>query len=502
MCNPSEIKPPLLWQVVCLRASGKLSPEDKNCTRWCSPNGKQCKSKEEVMKVMQQEENAKVEKEVYKAAAFSPKHPIRPSVSAKCTKCNKNFQNQSILKKHQQEDHVEAEMDCDKCINNQFSSSQERLQHMNYHSKYFGSMKITCKKCSVTFSNLLDLEKHNRANHGPPGPPTTTLDARLQNYNNNVVKHEASKCDNMLDKINGLTYTKKSSTLPLTNKIIKIPSSNLIPVSKPFTLDLPLPQPNAQQQQQTFSFQLSQSQPLKQQQQISQPLQQQQQQQQISQPLQQQQRQQQQQNHPQKNEPTDMVELMKILAKRENEKKQQKLANRQLREPKQQHLSQPLQKQQQRESRQVIKKETVVQVKKETVVKQERVLQPKLDASLHKVKSGKITKRKSEVLPNRSMNNSYNRFKISVSQVCRFLKMNDYPVPLTEQNRNFFQEYPNFENFYLPLIASVNPTCDPLKLKTLSKAKWREILFSDNQISSSLYFNKPRKNLIKVNILE
>ena len=501
MCNPSEIKPPLQWQVVCLRASGKLAPGDNNCTRWCSPNGKQCKNKEEVQQVIHEEEKARLDKEVYQGAAFSPKHPIRPAQWVKCIKCNKIFQNESILKTHQQEVHNETEMDCDKCRNDQFSTPQERLQHMNFHSQYNGgsTMTVTCKRCSITFNNAVELNKHLQAKHGPPGPPTTNLDARLQKFNNNVVKNSVNTGENMLNSISGLTYTKRpAAAQPLAGKIINIPVANLIPVSKPFSLQLP-PQihqnTSHHQQQQTFSFQLNHPQPP----------------QQTSKPPQQQQTLQHPQHHqissnqhvqpPKKNEPTSMVKLMELIALRENKTKQQKVQKQPGQQ--QQHMVQTTQKplvQPLQQQEPLIP--PVVQVKKEPSVKQERVLQPKLDNSLHKVKSGKIMKRKSEIVLNRSLNNSYNRFKISVSQVCRFLKMNDYPVPLTEQNRNFFKEYQNFENFYLPLIASVNPTCDPLKLKTLSMAKWREIVFSNNQSSTSLYFSKPKKNLIKVNILE
>ena len=100
------------------------------------------------------------------------------------------------------------------------------------------------------------------------------------------------------------------------------------------------------------------------------------------------------------------------------------------------------------------------------------------------------------------MNNSYNKFKISVSQVCRFLKMRDYPVPVTEERKLFFQQYERFESYYMPLLVSVNPGCDPLKLQTLARAKWREVVFSGAQPqASSLYFNKPKKNMIRVNIL-
>ena len=148
-----------------------------------------------------------------------------------------------------------------------------------------------------------------------------------------------------------------------------------------------------------------------------------------------------------------------------------------------------------------VRQQPKIQVMQEVVTK-ERVIKPKLDNSLHKVKTGKVTKRRSETVAAKIPKTGVDKFKISVSQVCRFLKMKDYPVPVTDQSRDFFQEYNNFENYYLPLLASVNPTCDPLKIKTLSKAKWREIISSDAQPSSSLYFNHPRNNTIKLNIIQ
>ena len=132
---------------------------------------------------------------------------------------------------------------------------------------------------------------------------------------------------------------------------------------------------------------------------------------------------------------------------------------------------------------------------------------PSSSEVLRKPISGRVTKRRSEPVSTLSttkiMNNSYNKFKISVSQVCRFLKMKDYPVPVTQDRKIFFQQYENFETYYMPLLVSVNPGCDPLKLQTLARAKWREVIFSGSQPqSSSLYFNKPKKNMIKVNILQ
>ena len=52
----------------------------------------------------------------------------------------------------------------------------------------------------------------------------------------------------------------------------------------------------------------------------------------------------------------------------------------------------------------------------------------------------------------------------------------------------------------MPLVASINQGKDPLMIKTFTKAKWCEVIMGEDKNGSTVYFNKPRKNLIKVNV--
>ena len=89
---------------------------------------------------------------------------------------------------------------------------------------------------------------------------------------------------------------------------------------------------------------------------------------------------------------------------------------------------------------------------------------------------------------------------ISVNLACKFLGLKDYPVPVNENTRLAFQEYTKFEDYYLPLLATINPESNPLAIKTLAKAKWKEVMKARPGDTKSLYFNKVRKNRIRVHV--
>ena len=91
--------------------------------------------------------------------------------------------------------------------------------------------------------------------------------------------------------------------------------------------------------------------------------------------------------------------------------------------------------------------------------------------------------------------------QISVTMACKFLGLKDYPIPINENNRNFFTNRSNFEDYYLPLVASVNMGANPLSIQTLVKAKWFEVIQAKLGEYKSTYFNKPRRNKVKVNVL-
>jgi len=114
-------------------------------------------------------------------------------------------------------------------------------------------------------------------------------------------------------------------------------------------------------------------------------------------------------------------------------------------------------------------------------------------------------KRKSKPKKKENRPKAKREFKISVSEVCHFLNMTDYPTPVTDEMRETFQDYFRFEEFCVPLLVTVNPLSDPLKITTLCRAKWREVLASEPEAKQSpcqpdcQHFTRPRNNMIWVN---
>lgn len=90
---------------------------------------------------------------------------------------------------------------------------------------------------------------------------------------------------------------------------------------------------------------------------------------------------------------------------------------------------------------------------------------------------------------------------ITVSMACKYLGLKDYPVPVNNFNKQFFENQNNFEAFFLPLVASVNQGANPLSIQTLVKAKYLEVKKAKPGEFRSLYFNKPRRNRVKVNVV-
>ena len=92
---------------------------------------------------------------------------------------------------------------------------------------------------------------------------------------------------------------------------------------------------------------------------------------------------------------------------------------------------------------------------------------------LKKVRKGKITKKKEVKGP------KVPKFKVTVNHTCRFFNMVDYPLLVTDQMKETMKDFSSFKTFYSPLLASVNPVSDPLKIKTFCRAKWREGIISE-----------------------
>ena len=96
---------------------------------------------------------------------------------------------------------------------------------------------------------------------------------------------------------------------------------------------------------------------------------------------------------------------------------------------------------------------------------------------------------------------------VTVGHACKFLNLVDYPVPLPlefdKQNLpSYLSTLANFEAFYLPLLASVNPGRGLLRLRTLAKAKWRQLLLLQDNSGKpkSAFLRKPRANRVRLNM--
>ena len=64
------------------------------------------------------------------------------------------------------------------------------------------------------------------------------------------------------------------------------------------------------------------------------------------------------------------------------------------------------------------------------------------------------------------------KHKVSLDKTFKYLGLNDNPVPINDHNKEFFEDFRNFEEHYLPLVTSVNKGAHPLCIRTLVKAKW------------------------------
>ena len=87
---------------------------------------------------------------------------------------------------------------------------------------------------------------------------------------------------------------------------------------------------------------------------------------------------------------------------------------------------------------------------------------------------------------------------VTVAQTCRFLGLRDYPVPIDKAALPHLANWTNFRRFFLPLVASVNPSACRLRLETLARAKWVAVV-GEGQPTTS-FFNKPRNNRVRLNV--
>lgn len=482
MCLPAANQIPKGWQRVCLKECGMVPKDSPNCSLYCSPNGKQFKTIEEVQKYNIEIERGRIEKSARSFATFTEKEknnfgfvPVNNMQRIQCKLCHETFITNLQHGMHIRDVHLafnkNLEISCTLC-RMQFSTVAQKMSHMNLHVNGVlpKTQSVKCQKCEKMFQTKEALDKHLSVDHAPPGPAfhlnvqKSSLDSRIQNLQNDQNGEKrfnqvfrTSETESRLKSIHGLNVTKKIQ-LPgvLPQQTLQVSGlSNLIPVGKPFSLPplqniLPgpniLPPKNIPTQENTLPPKniLPKSQYS---------------------------------SHSPRTMLAAMERLQQIPIKPQ-------IGGGRIKQENQSSSSNSLQK------------------PHETV----RVMQEKNASNSNNfrgVSSGRVAKRKSSsfaLKSNKIHNNSYSKFQISVSQVCRFLNMTDYPLVLTPERKSFFHNYSVFENYYMPLVASINQGKDPLMIKTFTKAKWCEVIMGEDKNGSTVYFNKPRKNLIKVNV--
>ena len=475
MCIPATI--PSGWQQTCLKTSGRVPHNSPHCSLFCSPNGKTFKTLDEVHKYNCELERIKLEKQEFlgkNTYSFVPNQTGNNYQFVKTSSQSKKENVQSFNNNQRDET-----VSCQQC-KFQFTTAKERLAHMTLHSQQ-AFATITCKKCQKVFQSIASLEEHLKRDHaGPPGPPIqmgkspSALDMRLQNYSKNSnstdkfnkVFQSNNKAENILNNITGLSVTKNTrSNVPnaramsseeakaeLRRRYIDacesverekrqstpaLPPGPAIvkPVNVKNTANLVAVTP-------PFSLPSPPGPAL---------------QPKVAPKI-----------------PISGAEMLRAMeqeaAKKKTRTSQQKAAS-----PSSLPPAKPV----------------------KTEVKHLVFKAPK--SPLHKIKTGKVAKKKEVKVPVAGVwyaKNSFNKFKVSVNQVCRFFNMVDYPLPITDKMRERFQDFSSFERFYSPLLVSVNPVSDPLKIKTLCRAKFREAITSgsraeQSQQSPSLYNNRP-----------
>ena len=89
---------------------------------------------------------------------------------------------------------------------------------------------------------------------------------------------------------------------------------------------------------------------------------------------------------------------------------------------------------------------------------------------------------------------------VTVSNTCKFLGLLDYPLPQVDDHN--LSSLASFEAFYLPMLASINPGRGMLRLRTLAKAKWREIRenLDKRRKPNSSFIRKLRGNKVRLNM--
>ena len=444
------------WQQTCLKKSGRLGPDATQCSLFCSPNGKTFKTLDEVHKYNCELERIKLEKEEFMGKSTYSFLPNQPGNNYHFVKTSSQPQ---AFNNNQRDETVS----CKQC-KFQFSTAKERLAHMTLHSQQ-AFTTITCKKCQKVFQSVASLEEHLKREHiGPPGPPIqmgkvpSALDMRLQNY---------SKSSNNADAFSKVFQSKNVAAEDMLKNIAGLP------VTKKTRPNVTNPSEMSQQEAKAELRRryIDACESVK-------------------------------KEKSQSSGPVIMKKPIEVMNTPSH-----------LAETKSSSLTSPpgpsIQNKIPISGSEMLKAMEAEAAKKKRP-SQKKAPTPSLSPAqpvntkirhmvsktpkspLHKIQQGRIIKKKDNKPPAKP------KFRISVNEVCRFFNMSDYPIPVTDEMKESFQDYSRFEAFCVPLLATVNPFSDPLKIKTLCRAKWREVLSSEQ--SPCQFYNRPRNNMILVNM--
>jgi len=437
MCNFDAKSIPSGWQWICTRKPGM--DEHQSCSVFCAPSGKVFKSLEEVHAHNRKEEEAKLEKEMRRSMKQDNvvnKVNVNNSVKLACNYCQNTFFNHSALKKHEREVHMR---------------SNPRQQMLNFHQSSENSMQYNPREVeSYMVETMLNKKMlvaqqlqslHEKSGISVSGISRKNPQPNLNNVRLERTKQASKEPENRLPMLRDVSIARKPPRhQPLGPQIMEeYLGSNFQPVSNPSFFTNQQPQVKTELQAENIR------------------------------------------------------NSMDTLAKFEPEYRQLQVQSSQSRPslpsqlPSQYSQSLPL-----------IREPAISHPRRRDIS-----LPVKTVRGVKRNGPQKVLKKvlKSKPMRKKTINpSSVGKHQISVSMACRSLGLIDYPVPINEFNKQLFEDQSVFEAYFLPLAASVNMGKNPLSIKTLVKAKWAEVQKSKIGECKSIYFNKPKRNKVMVNV--
>jgi len=486
MCNFDTESVPKGWQWTCNR---KLGVE--GCTTFCSPNGKVFHSLEAVHKHNSEMEKLKIEKEMrrsmMKQETYINKVSVNNSTMLACNLCDGKFYNPSMLKKHERDVHGRSYFRKDNSNNQKvnfpynnrdveshlvesvFNKSIQQVPKLANSSdlKTFSASGISLSGISMNnpkadlsnvrlerkaslplsepvshLSKLKDVSFSRKPKHQPLGPQIMEQYMKQPTGNDQFpgIKSNSGTQNNQVDPRKAEIWAKVKAEVERFQQPQPVPQAQSLYLHK--QVDLPQPLYQHKQAHQTLPSRLGHHQ--------SPP------------PIPPYQNRQSAQSTPElrKLTPVSREEMLQALDNK-NEISNTK------------------------------RRDVLFPTRREKEVSKVglRRVAKKVDLKPKPIRKKKV------LSPNYS-----SKHYITVSMACKYLGLKDYPVPVNEFNKQIFENLSNFENYFLPLVASVNLGANPLSIQTLVKAKWTEFLKSKPGEFKSIYFNKPRRNRVKVNV--